>query len=387
MLFVDLGTAVMERSQSPAEDLSRVEDSMTGAEAELARIETRLHESFAHLEANGTSSAAGDEFAEFLTRPGTLKRPSLIVRCRFDGRTFDCRTIVDKPFARPRLAKKFLPFLERIRPRLSGPFDVFVLISDMVHVSEPAIAQFVQFIRRAPFLRCDWLEGDPVSSNALVVPDYWLQDSGYDDEVAQIERAASSLPFERREEIIKWRGTLTGPDLPDLNNCIDFPRYRLLLQALRHPEIIDARLIRYDNIPSTPAGDALRRQLESWFGEAAPTLSAADFTAYKYLVSTDGVAATWKRVATILWTGSVLLMQHRWRQFFYPGLVAWEHYVPVANDLADLKERYDWLRSNPDRAASIGRAGLKFARHALTRRAIDEHYVAVLDRCARLPRT
>jgi len=360
---------------------------MRGAEAALARIDARLRESFEHLEANGTSSAAGDAFAAFLAQPGTLKRPSLIVRCRFDGQAFECSTVVDKPFSRSRLAEKFLPFLDRIRPRLAGGFDVFVLISDMIHVGEPAISQFVDFIRRVPFLRCDWLEGDPVSSNALVVPDYWLLNSGYDDEVAQIEQAASSMPFEQREEIIKWRGTLTGPDRPDLDNCANFPRYRLLLQALRYPRIIDARLIRYDNIPSTPAGDALRRQLESWFGEAAPPLPAADFTAYKYLVSTDGVAATWKRVATILWTGSVLLMQHRWRQFFYPGLIGWEHYVPVANDLSDLKERYDWLRANPDHAVSIGRAGREFARQALTRGAIDDYYVAVLDRCAKLLRT
>jgi hypothetical protein len=80
-------------------------------------------------------------------------------------------------------------------------------------------------------------------------------------------------------------------------------------------------------------------------------------------------------------------MQHRWCQFFYPGLVAWEHYVPVADDLSDLKERYDGLRADPERAESIGRAGRDFARVALTRRAIDDHYVAVLDRCARLPRT
>lgn len=360
---------------------------MIGAEPALAPVQARLRETFRHLEANGASSAAGDAFAAFLAQPGTLKRPSLIVRCRFDGRAFDCSTVVDKPFSRSRLSRLFLPFIERIRPRLAGPFDVFVLISDMVHISEPAVAQFADWMRRVPFLRCDWLEGDPVSSNALIVPDFWLLNSGYDDEVAQIERAAASLPFEQREEIVKWRGTLSGPDRPDLDNCADFPRYRLLQQALHHPQVIDARLIRYDNIPSTPSGDALRRQLESWFGKPSPPLPPADFTAYKYLVSTDGVASAWKRVATILWTGSVLLMQHRWRQFFYPGLAAWRHYVPVANDLADLKDRFDWLRANPEHAASIGRAGREFAGQALTRKAIDDYYVAVLDRCARLART
>lgn len=358
-----------------------------GVEAALARMERGLGESFAHLEANGTSSAAGDAFEAFLARPETLNRPTLIARCRFDGRSLGFSFVGEELWARLRFTQKFLPFFERIRPRLSGPFDVFLLVTDTALVAEAARPRFVDFIRRVPFLRCDRLEGDPLGSNALMVPDYWLLDRSYDDDILDIERTASSLPFERREEIIKWRGTLSGPARPDIDNCADFPRYRLLRQALLHPDIVDARLVRYDNIPLTPAGDALRRQLESWFGEPAPLLPAAAFAACKYLVSTDGVTAAWKRIPTILWTGSVLLMQHRWHQFYNPGLMAWEHYVPLANDLSDLKERYDWLRANPERAASIGRAGLEFARRALTRRAVDDHYVAVLNRCARLPRT
>ncbi len=77
-------------------------------------------------------------------------------------------------------------------------------------------------------------------------------------------------------------------------------------------------------------------------------------------------------------------MQHRWRQFFYPGLAAWEHYVPVANDLSNVMERYEWLRAKPEEAASIARAGREFARHVLTRAAIDDYMRAVLTRCARL---
>jgi hypothetical protein len=355
-----------------------------GTRLPCARIEAQLDRSFAQLEANGTSPAEADAFEAFLARPETLQRESLIVRCRFDGESFDVRTIVDKAYSRRRVRDGLLPCLDRIKPRLAGRFDVFVLISDMVYVSAPARTEFVEFLGRVPFLRCDWLEGDPVSSNALVIPDLWLLESAYGDEVTEIDRAAALLPFERRKEIIKWRGGLSGPGYPDLDNCLDFPRYRLLLQALRHPDVIDARLTHYDNLAAGPSGDALRERLQSWFGPVAPTVPPADFTAYKYLISTDGVAASWKRVATILWTGSVLLMQHRWRQFFYPGLVAWEHYVPLADDLSDVMDRYDWLRANPGEAASIAQAGQEFARRVLTPAAIDDYMRAVLTRSAGL---
>ena len=356
-------------------------------QAATARIQSQLRKSFTQLEANGTSSTVGDAFEAFLARSGTLERDSLIVRCRFDGRIFTFSVVIDKETSRARLVNRFLPCLQRIKERLAGPFDVFVLFSDSIYVSDSRTPDFVDFIRRVPFLRCDWLEGDPVSSNALVIPDFWLLDSDFDDEVTEIERAARQLPFEQRKEIIKWRGRLSGPGYPDLSNCADFPRFKLVLQTLRHPEIIDARLTNYRNFSPTPSGDALKQQLDSWFGGVSPEIRSADFAAYKYLISTDGVVSSWKRIATILWTGSVLLMQHTWRQFFYPGLVAWEHYVPVANDLSDLVERYDWLRANPEQAESIAQTGCEFARHVLTRKAIDDCLIAMLNRCAELPRT
>jgi hypothetical protein len=356
-------------------------------QAATARIQSQLGKSFAHLEANGTSSSVGDAFEAFLVRPGTLRRESLIVRCRFDGQAFTFNTVVDRETSRLRFANRFQPCLQRIKARLAGPFDVFVLLSDSIYVGDSATGDFIDFIRRVPFLRCDWLEEDTISSNALVIPDFWLLDSDFDGEIAEIEQAARQSPFEQRKEIIKWRGRLSGPGYPDLSNCVDFPRYKLVLQTLHHPEFVDARLTNYRNFSPTPSGDALKRQLDSWFGGVAPEIRSADFAAYKYLISTDAVTSSWKRVATILWTGSVLLMQRTWRQFFYPGLVAWEHYVPVANDLSDLVERYDWLRANPKQAESIARTGHEFARHVLTRTAIDDCLIAMLNRCAGLLRT
>jgi hypothetical protein len=355
-----------------------------GIEAAIARIDARLDESLAQLEANGTSSSEADRFEAFLTRPGTLQRESLIVRCRFDGRTYDVRTVVDKEFPRRRVHDGLLPCLDRIKAGLDHRFDVFMLISDTVYVEDSARAEFVDFIGRVPFLRCDWLEGDPVSSNALIMPDLWMQENRYGEEVMAIDRAAATLPFERREDVVKWRGGLSGPGYPDIENCLDFPRYRLLLQALRHPDIIDARLTHYDNLAATAEGDALRRQIDSWFAGVASFIPPEDFTAYKYLISLDGVAASWKRVATILWTGSVLLMQHRWRQFFYPGLVPWEHYVPIAHDVSDLPERYHWLRDNPAEAQSLARNAREFARHILTQEAVDNYMRTLLTRCARV---
>ncbi|GMV30064.1 MAG: hypothetical protein AMXMBFR59_21890 [Rhodanobacteraceae bacterium] len=351
-----------------------------------ARIDAQIDRSFAHLEANGTSESLVDAFEAFLRSPGTLRKPALIVRCRIDGGSVDHSVVVDNPKIRRRLSRQFLPFVDRVRDRLHGRSDVLVLLSDTIYVSESHITRFVEFLKRVPFLRGDWLEGDPVSSHALAIPDFTLQDSSYGRELDNIDAAASSLPFNDREERIKWRGRLTGPDYPDAENCHLFPRYHLLKLAAAHPTILDARITHYDNFPDTPAGRALRQELDDLLGGLAPEIPPSDFVNYKYLVSTDGVASTWKRVANSLRTGSVLLMQHRWRQFFYPGLAAWEHYVPVADDLSDLPLRFAWLRAHPEQAERIGREGRRFAQEALGVRAIEDHFTTVIDRCAALPR-
>src|SRR5206468_5840334 len=119
------------------------------------------------------------------------------------------------------------------------------------------------------------------------------------------------------------------------------------------------------NMVGSEPAEALRRHIESLFGPPAAKMPAAAFVPYKYLASMDGAVAAWKRVPTILASGSVLLLQHRWEQFFYPGLQPWEHYVPLEHDLSDLLERHVWLRANPERARAIGESGQRFAAEVL----------------------
>src|SRR5690349_14048348 len=106
-----------------------------GLSSAISRIRACRQASFERLQANGISAAAGDAFQRFLQAPGTLQRPSLIVRCRRADRTFACSVVVDKPISRPRLEDSFLPFLRRLETRTRGPCDFFVLVSDNIYVT------------------------------------------------------------------------------------------------------------------------------------------------------------------------------------------------------------------------------------------------------------
>jgi hypothetical protein len=341
---------------------------------------------FRHLRANGTSRAARDAFEAFLRAPGTLSRSSLVVRCRFHDGGFDCRVVIDRPVSRRRLTGQLIPFLRRVRPRLRARADVFVLVSDNVYVADGSRARFADFLKRVPFLRCDWRDDDDLSAHAVPIPDFSLQDDAYAAELAAIEGAVSRTPFAERREVVMWRGRLSGPGYPDLENREDFPRYRLVMLSLRHPEIVDARLTNYTNFTDGESAAALRRRLEALLGSPAPELPAESFVSYKYLVSVDGAVAAWKRVPTILASGSVLLLQHRWKQFFSPALKPWEHYVPLADDVSDLVARYEWLQAHPERAAAIAENGRRFAREVLRPGFVEDYFVDVIGECAGVER-
>ncbi|PNS07326.1 glycosyl transferase family 90 [Solilutibacter silvestris] len=349
------------------------------------RINEARWQCFLHLRENGgTSTASVDAFEAFLRSPGTLDAPSLIIRCRFSEGSVNCHVVVDKPKSRWRLSTQFMPFLERLRHRLQGTADVLILVSDTMYVAEERKAECVEFLKQAPLLRCDWRDDDPISSHAIPIPDFTLMDAEYATDVAEIDKAATSTSFADRKDVIKWRGRLTGPGFPDIHNRHLFPRYHLLHLAASRPDILDARLTHPDNFARTSAGEALLRHVRDSLGGTSPEIAPAEFVAYKYLISLDGVVATWKRVANSLRTGSVLFLPIRWKQFFYPGLVAGEHYVPVALDLSDLFERYAWLQDRPDEAERIGRAGRCFAEEVISIQAVDDYFVAVIDACATL---
>ena len=54
-------------------------------------------------------------------------------------------------------------------------------------------------------------------------------------------------------------------------------------------------------------------------------------------------------------------MMSDWHQWYYGGLRAWEHYVPIKNDLSDLDEQVAWCLQNEADAREIGANGMKYA--------------------------
>ena len=350
----------------------------------MAKIYAHRQKSFRHLVSNRIKKSVMDEFESYLASPGTLSRPSLIVRCEVAHQNCNLRIVVDKRISQWRLAKIFLPFMKRLTHRTCKPAEFFVLVSDSLYVSEQNKAEFREFLKNIPFLRCDQRADDEISSHAILIPDFNLQDAKYAEELTKVEKASDAMAFEQRLEVIKWRGSLSGPDYPNLDNCRDFPRYALLMLSLKHSDIVDARLTNYEDIALYDSTEALRRHLHDTFGELAEALPAEAFVRYKYLISLDGAVAAWKRVPIILASGSVLLLQHQWKQFFYPGLKPWQHYVPLKDDVSDLLQKYEWLRDHPSEAKAIAQTGQSFAKEILNPMFLETFFLDIVKSCSEL---
>ncbi|KAL7551282.1 hypothetical protein ACHAWF_014468 [Thalassiosira exigua] len=91
----------------------------------------------------------------------------------------------------------------------------------------------------------------------------------------------------------------------------------------------------------------------------AESMSLDELARFKYHVDIGGGGGT-------TWTGTLeklsmpgLLFHHvtPTKDYIHDRMVPWVHYVPIATDLSDLREKYDWAEAHPDAARTIAENG------------------------------
>lgn len=188
------------------------------------------------------------------------------------------------------------------------------------------------------------------SMNVVLIPDaYFLASGGYAH-----QRAVAPMAWPARRAIALWRGSSTG-------YCRDgdvfaLPRVRLCALAQRSGGTIDAGITGF--VQMSPAQAAALRAA----GMARDFVPAHDFSAWKYHIDIDGNTNSWPGLfQKLLSGGAVLKVASAYRQWYYPRLLPFVHYVPVAADLSDLPARLHVLRGNDEVARAIGEAGRALA--------------------------
>lgn len=206
----------------------------------------------------------------------------------------------------------------------------------------------------------------------IAVPDWacdaWVEAGlgarGYDETCAELAAAAAAPAVDARA---CWFGTTHH------HPC----RMRLLQLAEEHPDLLVC-----NNVSWTQAELAAGARAEPTAGAAAGAFlpMAEQVRLFGLSVDVQGKGYS-SRVKFLLHAGRPLLLAKRpWVEHYHAQLVAWEHFIPVREDLADLPERVRWAHTHTDEAARIGANGQAFARVHLTHVALLHEWRRVLLR-------
>jgi hypothetical protein len=93
-------------------------------------------------------------------------------------------------------------------------------------------------------------------------------------------------------------------------------------------------------------------------------ISLENLSQYKYHIDLGGGGGT-------TWSGTLdklalpgLLFHHvtPMKDYFHDALKPWEHYIPVNEDLSDLKEKFDWAEANQEEAKTIAKRSTEWVK-------------------------
>ena len=161
---------------------------------------------------------------------------------------------------------------------------------------------------------------------ANVIPDFTFdcwREVGI-SEYTQVTRAMSTLGDDPPEtNLLGWRGALTHPN-------------RRLLFNFTDPELYDIQEIVWDRTDPQKLTCSNYVSLEE------------SVKKWRYLIDVEGRG--WSaRIKFMLFSKRCLFIQDRpHKEWFWPLLKPWIHYVPVSRDLSDLEAKLLYMKQNPD---------------------------------------
>ncbi|WP_113471524.1 glycosyl transferase family 90 [Rhizobium sp. 57MFTsu3.2] len=212
------------------------------------------------------------------------------------------------------------------------------------------------------------------------LPDpHFFQNDGF---AAELERGQTAPRWEERSNDIVWRGGMNGcgwasfsPE--DINNPAVLQRIRMVLQ-LRDMAGLDVKFVDLHPTADDYGTLADRQKL------LGQPIAAQSWLGRKFAIDIDGYTNTWSNLLVRMLYGCCVLKvesQFGFRQWYYDELKPFEHYVPVAADMSDFREKIDWVRSQQIEAKAIAERGQALARKLTfatqARRAanlIEEHW-------------
>ncbi|XP_063733454.1 protein O-glucosyltransferase 1 [Eleginops maclovinus] len=155
-----------------------------------------------------------------------------------------------------------------------------------------------------------------------------------------LQKAAAQWPWNKKESKGFFRGSRTSAE-----------RDPLILLSREAPELVDAEYTK---------NQAWKSERDTLGQPPAKEIPLVDHCKYKYLFNFRGVAASFRFKHLFLCGSLVFHVGDEWQEFFYPQLRPWVHYIPVQQDLSDVRELLQFVKENDDIAQEIATRGKVF---------------------------
>uniref|UniRef100_A0AAY4E702 Glycosyl transferase CAP10 domain-containing protein n=1 Tax=Denticeps clupeoides TaxID=299321 RepID=A0AAY4E702_9TELE len=145
-----------------------------------------------------------------------------------------------------------------------------------------------------------------------------------------LQKSAAQWPWKRKSSKGFFRGSRTSAE-----------RDPLILLSRQEPDLVDAQYTKN----------------QAWRSEKVRIFRHLQ---YRYLFNFRGVAASFRLKHLFMCGSLVFHVGDEWVEFFYPKLRPWVHYIPVKQDLSDVRELLQFVKENDVAAESIAKRGQDF---------------------------
>ena len=219
-------------------------------------------------------------------------------------------------------------------------------------------------------------------------------------------------PYEQKKDIAVWRGRLSGT-MRVHGRTVHAERLAGRLDAVETDEEFAAVLAQhqhyarlrlcslYHGSPDVDVGitrlggaacDILERRADwpSARGLRGAAMTLREQLEYRYILCMPGNDFPSGLYWALLSNSIVLMPEPVWRTALDFGLQPWEHYVPLAADLTDLRQQMDWCRANTAEVLDINRRAQAYCRMLTdpalrdeTDRIVTARYEAIVRKSAR----
>ena len=216
----------------------------------------------------------------------------------------------------------------------------------------------------------------------ILMPDFFVIQEDYPKKINDLSQ--NNILFEQKIDRAIFRGGDTAQsslESTDIEFYRHHPRGKIFFLSYIFPDYIDAK-------PTNPSffnrkdkdNLILKLFLESIYGKHFKHnfVNIEDQAKFKYILSLDGITASWSRPLIILFTDSLLLYETNFNQWFQEALIPWYNHVPIKADLSDLLTMIDWARSNQEKVKKIIANQKKTAESCFTPAEIERQFVYLL---------